>query len=221
MTLFPDRELGGRVGGAFAVMNDIEDDIRIRDALKSQEAQMRLFADNIPGPDRVPRREPQVHVRQPGVRQLGVQAAGRDLRQDAVRGDGLGRRVVPAADPQARAGAASTSNTSASARRRRARGAGCTAASRPTSTRRAPCAASTAPNTTSTTSSSPSRRSPRARSSCACSTTTFRSRSSTSSADRRYAVRQRSVPAPRRARRASRSIGKTIGRSRRPASSPA
>ena len=50
ITLFPDRELGGRVGGAFAVMNDIEDDIRIRDALKAQESQMRLFADNIPGP---------------------------------------------------------------------------------------------------------------------------------------------------------------------------
>ena len=50
ITLFPDRELGGRVGGAFAVMTDIEDDIRIRDALKAQEAQMRLFADNIPGP---------------------------------------------------------------------------------------------------------------------------------------------------------------------------
>ena len=50
ITLFPDRELGGRIGGAFAVMNDIEDDIRVRDALKSQEAQMRLFADNIPGP---------------------------------------------------------------------------------------------------------------------------------------------------------------------------
>jgi diguanylate cyclase (GGDEF)-like protein/PAS domain S-box-containing protein len=50
VTLFPDREVGGRVGGAFAVMNDIEDDIRIRDALKSQESQMRLFADNIPGP---------------------------------------------------------------------------------------------------------------------------------------------------------------------------
>ena len=50
VTLFPDRELGGRVGGAFAVMTDIEEDIRIRDALKAQEAQMRLFADNIPGP---------------------------------------------------------------------------------------------------------------------------------------------------------------------------
>jgi diguanylate cyclase (GGDEF)-like protein/PAS domain S-box-containing protein len=50
ITLFPDREVGGRVGGAFAVMNDIDDDIRIRDALKSQESQMRLFADNIPGP---------------------------------------------------------------------------------------------------------------------------------------------------------------------------
>src|SRR5438046_7434982 len=50
ITLFPDREPGGRTGGAFVVINDIEDDIRIREALKSQEAQMRLFADNIPGP---------------------------------------------------------------------------------------------------------------------------------------------------------------------------
>ncbi len=49
-TLFPDRVVGGRVGGAFAVMTDIEDDIKIRDALKAQETQMRLFADNIPGP---------------------------------------------------------------------------------------------------------------------------------------------------------------------------
>ena len=49
-TLFPDREPGGRIGGAFAVINDIEDDVRIREALKGQEAQMRLFADNIPGP---------------------------------------------------------------------------------------------------------------------------------------------------------------------------
>src|SRR5215831_5856236 len=50
ITLFPDREAGGRIGGAFAVWNDIEDDVRIREALKAQEAQMRLFADNIPGP---------------------------------------------------------------------------------------------------------------------------------------------------------------------------
>lgn len=50
ITLFPERELGGRVGGAFLVMNDIDDDVRIRDALKSQETKLRLFADNIPGP---------------------------------------------------------------------------------------------------------------------------------------------------------------------------
>ncbi len=50
VTLFPDREPGGKTGGAFVVINDIEDDIRIREALKSQEAQLRLFADNIPGP---------------------------------------------------------------------------------------------------------------------------------------------------------------------------
>jgi len=48
--LVPEREMGGRVGGAFLVMNDIEDDVRARDALKAQETQMRLFADNIPGP---------------------------------------------------------------------------------------------------------------------------------------------------------------------------
>ena len=50
VTLFPDREPGGKTGGAFAVINDIEDDVRIREALKEQEAQLRLFADNIPGP---------------------------------------------------------------------------------------------------------------------------------------------------------------------------
>jgi len=50
ITLFPDREPGGRIGGAFCVINDIEDDVRIREALKAQEAQLRLFADNIPGP---------------------------------------------------------------------------------------------------------------------------------------------------------------------------
>ncbi len=50
ITLFPDHEMGGRVGGVFAVVNDIEDDIVIRDALKSQQAQLKLFADNIPGP---------------------------------------------------------------------------------------------------------------------------------------------------------------------------
>jgi diguanylate cyclase (GGDEF)-like protein/PAS domain S-box-containing protein len=50
ITLFPDREPGGRTGGAFVVINDIENDVRIREALKSQESQLRLFADNIPGP---------------------------------------------------------------------------------------------------------------------------------------------------------------------------
>ncbi|MBK6395855.1 MAG: PAS domain-containing protein [Betaproteobacteria bacterium] len=50
MTLFPDREVTGRTGGAFVVLNDIEDDVRIRDALRGQQAQLRLFADNIPGP---------------------------------------------------------------------------------------------------------------------------------------------------------------------------
>ncbi len=48
--LFPDRAVGGRVGGVFAVMTDIDDDVQIRNALKAQEGQLRLFADNIPGP---------------------------------------------------------------------------------------------------------------------------------------------------------------------------
>src|SRR5206468_5364994 len=50
VTLFPDREVGGRVGGAFAVFHDIDEDVRIRDAMKDQQSQLRLFADNIPGP---------------------------------------------------------------------------------------------------------------------------------------------------------------------------
>ena len=50
VTLFPDREISGRIGGAFVVMSDIEDDVRVRDALKGQQTQLRLFADNIPGP---------------------------------------------------------------------------------------------------------------------------------------------------------------------------
>ncbi|MEP6656646.1 MAG: PAS domain-containing protein, partial [Betaproteobacteria bacterium] len=49
VTLFPDRH-GGRVVGAFAVLTDIEDDVRVRETLKSQEAHLRLFTDNIPGP---------------------------------------------------------------------------------------------------------------------------------------------------------------------------
>ena len=50
ITLFPDRAVGGRVDGIFAVMTDIDDDVGIRDALRAQEVQLRLFADNIPGP---------------------------------------------------------------------------------------------------------------------------------------------------------------------------
>ena len=50
ITLFPDREMSGRVCGAFAVWSDIEDDVRVREMLKSQQQQLRLFADNIPGP---------------------------------------------------------------------------------------------------------------------------------------------------------------------------
>ena len=50
ITLFPERETGGKTGGAFVVINDIEDDVRIRAALKAQDAQLRLFADHLPEP---------------------------------------------------------------------------------------------------------------------------------------------------------------------------
>ncbi len=49
-TLFPDHGVDGGGGGAIAVLTDIEDDVVIREALKAQEQQLRLFADNIPGP---------------------------------------------------------------------------------------------------------------------------------------------------------------------------
>src|SRR5581483_3963499 len=49
VSLLPDRH-GGRIVGAFAVLTDIEDDVQVREALRSQEMQLRLFADNIPGP---------------------------------------------------------------------------------------------------------------------------------------------------------------------------
>jgi diguanylate cyclase (GGDEF)-like protein/PAS domain S-box-containing protein len=50
MSMFPDREPGGRVTGAFAVITDIDGDVRLREGLRAQETQLRLFADNIGGP---------------------------------------------------------------------------------------------------------------------------------------------------------------------------
>ncbi len=49
VSLLPDRH-GGRVVGAFAVLTDIQDDFEVREALRSQQLHLRLFADNIPGP---------------------------------------------------------------------------------------------------------------------------------------------------------------------------
>ncbi len=49
VSLLPDRQ-SGRVVGAFAVLTDIENDVQVREALRAQEVQLRLFADNIPGP---------------------------------------------------------------------------------------------------------------------------------------------------------------------------
>ena len=56
-----------------------------------------------PGTDRVPRPVAALHVREPGVRELGLQAAGRHLRQVASRRAQVRRVVVPAPDPEARA----------------------------------------------------------------------------------------------------------------------
>jgi diguanylate cyclase (GGDEF)-like protein/PAS domain S-box-containing protein len=50
VVLFPDREVGGRIAGAFLVVFDIEDDVRVREALRTQQDKLHLFADNIPGP---------------------------------------------------------------------------------------------------------------------------------------------------------------------------
>ena len=83
ITLFPDREAGGRTGGAFVVINDIEDDIRIREALKAQEAQLRLFADNIPGP--IAYLDKTLHVHASSTRRSRTGCAGRRTRSTARR----------------------------------------------------------------------------------------------------------------------------------------
>ncbi|MBK7592064.1 MAG: PAS domain S-box protein [Betaproteobacteria bacterium] len=50
VSLLPDRDPSGAVAGIFVVLTDIDDDVQIREALKAQGRQLRLFADNIPGP---------------------------------------------------------------------------------------------------------------------------------------------------------------------------
>ena len=149
ITLFPDRAVGGHVGGVFAVMTDIEDDIAIRDALKAQEVQLRLIADNIPGPiaylDRastytfvnqafanwVRRPQDQIYGRTPfEVLAPDVASFMRPVLERAQGGENIEYERIDA-PPTTCSG-------------------GCTAASRPTSTRRGNCAASIAPNTTST-----------------------------------------------------------------------
>ena len=113
-----------------------------------------------PGSDRLSRQEAQVHLRQPGVRQLGVPAAGpRSTARRPTRSCRTTSTRSCARSSSARR-KARTSTTSASASAPTGSGAGCTDASRPTSMRPARCAACIAPNTTSTTSSSPSRRWP-------------------------------------------------------------
>ena len=159
ITLFPDREPGGRTGGAFVVINDIEDDIRIREALKSQEAQLRLFADNIPGPIAYLDKK----LKYTFVNQAFANWVCRP--QDEIYGktpyEVMPHDVNSFLRPiiQARAGRRERRLRTHRRQRGRRSGDGCTAASRRTSMPPALCAACIAPNTTSTISSSPSRRS--------------------------------------------------------------
>ena len=134
-------------------MTDIEDDIAIRDALKAQEAQLRLFADNIPGPiaylDRastytfvnqafanwVRRPQDEIYGRTPfEVLAPDVASFLRPILERAQGGEHVEYERIGTARPTASS-------------------AGSTGASRRTSTRTERCAASTAPSTTSTTSS--------------------------------------------------------------------
>ena len=55
--MIPDRAADGGVLGVLIVLIDIEEDFRLRRALESQEAQLRYFAENIPGPIAVVDRE--------------------------------------------------------------------------------------------------------------------------------------------------------------------
>ncbi len=48
--LVPDRAPDGTVQGLYSLMLDVDRDHRMREALESQEARMRNFAENIPGP---------------------------------------------------------------------------------------------------------------------------------------------------------------------------
>jgi diguanylate cyclase (GGDEF)-like protein/PAS domain S-box-containing protein len=48
--LIPDRDAAGEVRGLLSVLIDIDEDHRLREALQTKEAQLRSFAENIPGP---------------------------------------------------------------------------------------------------------------------------------------------------------------------------
>jgi diguanylate cyclase (GGDEF)-like protein/PAS domain S-box-containing protein len=55
--MLPDRDVGGNVLGVLIVLLDIEQDHQLRRAIEGKEAQLRHFAENIPGPIAVVDRE--------------------------------------------------------------------------------------------------------------------------------------------------------------------
>ena len=94
VTLFPDREISGRTGGAFVVLNDIEDDVRIRDALKGQQSQLRAVRRQHPRPDRLPR--PRRCATRSSTRRSRTSPRGRRRRSTAARPPRSCRPTSPA-----------------------------------------------------------------------------------------------------------------------------
>ena len=48
--LEPDKDAAGEVRGLYSLVIDVDQDHRLREALQSQEARLRFFSENIPGP---------------------------------------------------------------------------------------------------------------------------------------------------------------------------
>ena len=150
VSLLPDRH-GGRVVGAFAVLTDIQGDMQVREAMRSQETQLRLFTDNIPGPIAYLDRALEITFVQSGVRELGGRA------QDEIYGrtphDVMPRDVSAFLRPILSRALAGEQRRIRTCRHRAVGRAALDARTRRARPRRRParCAGSIAPSTTSTT----------------------------------------------------------------------